>query len=127
MPAHRFPHQSLQELIAEIFAAAACERHEASVVADHLIQANLTGHDSHGVIRTPIYVRWLNEGKVRANQRLTVIFENDAVAVVDGHMGLGQSISEQAMTLGIQKTKKSGAAIIAIRNCGRRGKRCQEP
>ena len=114
MAAHRFPHQSLQELIAQVFVAAACEPHEASVVADHLIQANLTGHDSHGVIRTPIYVRWLNEGKVRANQRLAVIFENDTVAVVDGQMGLGQSIAEQAMTLGIQKTKKSGVAIIAI-------------
>lgn len=122
MPAHRFPHQSLQEFIAKVFASASCERHEASVVADHLIQANLTGHDSHGVIRTPIYVRWLGEGKVRANQRLAVIFENDAVAVVDGQMGLGQSIANQAMTLGIQKTKNSGVAIIAIRNCGHVGR-----
>ena len=47
MVAHRFPHQSLQEFIAEVFVAAACGRREASVVADHLAafvtSANLTG------------------------------------------------------------------------------------
>jgi uncharacterized oxidoreductase len=105
-----------------MFVAAGCEPREASVVADHLVQANLTGHDSHGVIRTPIYVRWLNEEKVVANQRLSVVFENDAIAVVDGNMGLGQSIAEQAMTLAIQKVKRSGVAVIAIRNCGHVGR-----
>lgn len=122
MTTQRFPPQSLEKLIAEIFTAAGCEPQEAAVVADHLIQANLAGHDSHGVIRTPIYVRWLQEGKVRANQRLAVIFESDAVAVVDGGLGLGQSIAQQAMTLGIAKTKKSGVAVIAIRNCGHVGR-----
>jgi uncharacterized oxidoreductase len=120
--AHCCPPQALEEFIAEIFVAAGCEPREAAVVADHLIQANLTGHDSHGVIRTPIYVRWLAEGKVRANQRVAVIFENDAVAVVDGQMGLGQSIAQQAMTLGIQKSKNSGLAVIAVRNCGHVGR-----
>src|SRR5436189_3803328 len=114
----RYTLQPLEKLVTQIFRSAGCNPVEAACISDHLIQANLTGHDSHGVIRTPIYVRWLNEGKVRANQQLAVIFENDAVAVVDGRMGLGQAIAEQAMTLGIQKTKKSGVAIIAIRNCG---------
>src|SRR4051794_38552321 len=78
MNTHRFPFTSLQELITATFVAAGCEPREAAVVADHLVQANLTGHDSHGVIRTPIYVRWLQQGNVRTNQRLMVIFENDA-------------------------------------------------
>jgi uncharacterized oxidoreductase len=122
MTAHRFPPQALEQFIAEVFATAGCEPHEAAVVAEHLIQSNLAGHDSHGVIRTPTYVRWLAEGKVRANQRLAVIFENDTVAVVDGQMGLGQSIAQQAMTLGIAKTRKSGVAVIAVRNCGHVGR-----
>lgn len=122
MISHRFPPESLQKLITEVFIAAGCEPGEAAIVADHLIQANLTGHDSHGVIRTPVYVRWLKEGKVRANQRLAMILETDTVAVVDGQMGLGQSIAQQAMTLGIAKTRKSGVAVIAIRNCGHVGR-----
>ena len=60
MAARRFPHQSLPESIAEVFVAAACGPHAASVMADHLIQANWTGHDSHGVIRT---VQCKSEGK----------------------------------------------------------------
>ena len=75
----RYRPQPLQELITQIFAAAGCEPGEAAVISDHLVQANLTGHDSHGVIRTPIYVQWLREGKVRANQRAKVVFENDRV------------------------------------------------
>ncbi len=122
MTTHRFPPQLLQDLITAIFVAAGCEPREAAVVADHLVQANLTGHDSHGVIRTPIYVKWLQEGNVLANQRLAVIFENDSVAVVDGQMGLGQSIAEQAMTLGIAKSQKNGVAVISIRNCGHVGR-----
>ena len=122
MVAQRFRYEAVQKLIFDIFVAAGCEPHEASVVADHLIQANLTGHDSHGVIRTPIYVRWLHEGKVFANRRLSILFENDTIAVVDGEMGLGQSIAEQAMKLGMQKTKHTGVSVIAIRNCGHVGR-----
>jgi uncharacterized oxidoreductase len=122
MPSHHYPPQPLQDLITAIFVAASCEPREAEVVADHLVQANLTGHDSHGVIRTPIYVKWLREGNVLANQRLKVIFENDVMAVVDGQLGLGQSIAEQAMTLGIAKSRKSGVAVISLRNSGHVGR-----
>jgi uncharacterized oxidoreductase len=117
-----FRAEKLKQVSTQVFLAAGATADEARIVSDALVNANLAGHDSHGVIRTPIYVHWLNEGKVRANQRLAVVFENDTVAVADGQMGLGQSIAEQAMTLGIQKTKKSGVAIIAIRNCGHVGR-----
>ena len=118
----RYRPQPLQELITQIFAAAGCESGEAEVISDHLVQANLTGHDSHGVIRTPIYVQWLREGKVRANQRAKVVFENDALAVIDGGLGFGQPIAKQAMQLGIEKAKKSGVAVIALRNTGHVGR-----
>ncbi len=118
----RYRSQPLQELVTQIFTAAGCQSAEAACISDHLIQANLTGHDSHGVIRTPIYVQWLQEGKVRANQRARVVFENDAIAVIDGGMGFGQPIAQQAMEIGIAKAKKSGAAVIALRNTGHVGR-----
>ena len=74
------------------------------------------------MIRTPIYVQWLREGKVRANQRAKVVFENDALAVIDGGLGFGQPIAKQAMQLGIEKAKKSGVAVIALRNTGHVGR-----
>lgn len=118
----RLHHSDLSSLAERIFAAAGCERDEARRVARHLVEANLVGHDSHGVIRIPSYVQWLRDGKVLANQSLRVITESDAIAVVDGQFGLGQSIGEQAIQLGIDKAAKTGVAVIALRNAGHLGR-----
>lgn len=118
----RYSPQPLEELVTAIFSAAGCNSAEAACISDHLVQANLVGHDSHGVIRTPIYVQWLKEGKVRANQQIKRVFENDVIAVIDGGLGFGQPIAKQAMELGITKAKKSGVAVIALRNTGHVGR-----
>ena len=118
----RYSPQPLEELVTAIFSAAGCNSAEAACISDHLVQANLVGHDSHGVIRTPIYVQWLKEGKVRANQQIKRVFENDVIAVIDGGLGFGQPIARQAMELGISKAKKSGVAVIALRNTGHVGR-----
>ena len=70
----------------------------------------------------PHYIRWLREGKVVANQSLKVVFENDAVAVVDGQFGFGQVMGEEAMRLGIAKAAKAGVAVVALRNSGHLGR-----
>jgi uncharacterized oxidoreductase len=80
------------------------------------------GHDSHGVIRISYYIDWLRAGKVLANKKIKIVFENEAVAVVDGEFGFGQSIGEQAMALGIGKAERHGVAVIALRNTGHLGR-----
>src|SRR5205809_3933695 len=100
----------LRHWTAAIFGAAGCDSIEAARIADHLVEANLVGHDSHGVIRVPSYVQWLRAGKVLANKTIQVVFENDVIAVIDGQFGFGQTIGEQAMRLGIEKSKKHGVA-----------------
>jgi uncharacterized oxidoreductase len=114
-------HEPLKHLTAAIFAAAGCGEPEAERIAFYLVEANLAGHDSHGVIRVPFYVEWLRAGQVRANQTLQVVFENDVLAVVDGQFGFGQSIGEQAMKLGIDKCSRQGVAVVALRNSGHLG------
>ena len=57
-------------------------------MAHHLLSANLTGHDSHGVIRTPRYIQWLKEGKVKAGQGITVVHETPTHATIDGNSAL---------------------------------------
>jgi uncharacterized oxidoreductase len=116
------PAQSLREITAAIFRAAGCDAPEAERIAHHLVEANLVGHDSHGVIRIASYVRWLLEGKVLANQSIRVVFENEAIAIVDGQFGFGQTVAEQAMRLGIEKASKHGVAVIALRNSGHLGR-----
>ncbi len=117
-----FPPEELQQLTQEIFAAAGCETAEAQRVAARLVGSNLVGHDSHGVIRIPTYVQWMRDGKVLANKSLQVVFQNEAVAVVDGQFGLGQTIGEQAMQLGIEKSSEHGVCVIALRNSGHLGR-----
>ena len=116
------PVDLLRGFIADIYAAAGCERAEAQQVAHHLLSANLTGHDSHGVIRTPRYVQWLQEGKVKAGQSLTVVHDTPTHAIVDGNYGLGQTIGPLAVDFGIAKAKQHGLAVVGLRNSGHIGR-----
>jgi uncharacterized oxidoreductase len=116
------PADRLRGLTSAIFRAAGCDAVEAERVAEHLVEANLVGHDSHGVIRVPSYVRWLREGKVLAGQTVQVVFENEAVAVLDGRFGLGQTVGAQATRLGIDKCARHGVAVVALRNAGHLGR-----
>jgi uncharacterized oxidoreductase len=112
----------LRELTSRIFQAAGCARAEAERIAVHLVEANLVGHDSHGVIRVPSYVKWLQTGKVRANQAIRVAIENDVIAVVDGQFGFGQTIGEQAVQLGLDKCARHGVSVIALGDSGHLGR-----
>lgn len=112
----------LKQLTAAVFAAAGCQPPEAERIAHYLVESNLVGHDSHGVIRIATYVKWLREGKVLANRSLEVMLESDCLAVVDGGFGFGQTIGEAATKLGIAKAQHAGVAAIALRNCGHLGR-----
>ena len=118
----RIAHDRLKRLTSAIFAAAGSNAHEAERIGHYLTEANLVGHDSHGVIRISYYIDWVRAGKVLANQDIKIVFENDAIAVVDGQYGFGQTIGEQATKLGIEKSSKHGVAVIALRNTGHLGR-----
>src|SRR5262249_14232925 len=84
--------EALEAWVTSIFEAAGCSAPEGRRVARRLVESNLVGHDSHGVIRVPSYVQWLREGKVFAGRTIEVVSDRDAIAVVDGGYGLGQTI-----------------------------------
>ncbi|MDP9096847.1 MAG: malate/lactate/ureidoglycolate dehydrogenase [Pseudomonadota bacterium] len=116
------PVATLQSYIGTIFQAAGCSAEEAQRTTRHLLSANLTGHDSHGIIRVPRYVQWLQDGMVFAGRSLSVVSETATHAVVDGNQGLGQTVAEQAVDLGIAKAGAAGLAVIALRNAGHVGR-----
>lgn len=115
-------HEQLQALVGAVFRAAGCSADESGRIAAHLVEANLVGHDSHGVIRVAPYVQWLRAGKVLAGRTIDVVFENDVIAVVDGRFGFGQTVGEQAMRLAVEKSARHGAAVVALRNAGHLGR-----
>ena len=112
----------LRSIVTDIFTKAGCSPEESERIARHLASANLTGHDSHGVIRVPRYISWLRSGNLRAGQTLSVVSETDVFTVVDGNRGFGQSIGEQAVQLGINKSLKCGVSIVALRQSGHLGR-----
>ena len=116
------PINALRRLITTIFGHAGCDAEESARIALYLSNATLTGHDSHGVIRTQRYVEWLREGKVKAGQRLSVLSENDVLAIVDGNYGFGQTVGPLAVQMGIEKARQHGVSIIALRHSGHLGR-----
>src|SRR5262245_31965331 len=68
LPAMLIHKRPLERLAIAVFEAVSCNADEARCVAEHLVEANLVGHDSHGVIRIPTYVNWVREGKLFTNR-----------------------------------------------------------
>ena len=112
----------LRTLVTSVFTAAGCSADESARIARYLVDSNLAGHDSHGVIRVTRYVNFLREGKVFADRKIKTVTENDVLAVVDGDRGFGQTVAPQAVRLGIEKAKKNGIAVVGLRNSGHLGR-----
>ena len=112
----------LRAFAAQIFRASGSEAREAAIVGDHLVDANLAGHDSHGVIRIQKYVDWQARGMVLANRHAVVLRESPSHAVVDGGFGYGQVIARETMELAIAKTRSNGMSTVALRNAGHLGR-----
>src|ERR1700741_1193386 len=111
-----FKKQDLQRAIAAIAAAGGSEPAEADLVAENLVMANLTGHDSHGVGMMPRYVEALLEGGLHPNQKVEVKLDGGSLLSLDGRAGYGQTIGLQATQLAIERARKHGVAIVALGN-----------
>ena len=116
------PAARLTDLVATIMHAAGCSVEESHTIARRLVDSNLVGHDSHGVIRVSKYLEWMRAGWLKPNQPPTLVFDSGTLAIVDGNRGFGQVIGEYAMKLGIAKAAQKGIAMIGLRNCGHLGR-----
>jgi uncharacterized oxidoreductase len=94
----------------------------AAVVADSLVQANLRGHDSHGVMRIPFYVAKVKDGSVNPAAGLTLEKESGAVIVGDGGWGLGQVLVRDLMSRLIAKAKNTGIACGTLKRAAHIGR-----
>ena len=115
-------HDPLKQFVQRIFAKAGCQPPEDEQLAHHLVESNLVGHDSHGVIRIPRYLEFLKEGRVHANRQVRVVFESEVISVLDADLGFGQSVGEQAMLFAIDKVSRHGVSVTALRNAGHLGR-----
>ena len=112
----------LTELVTAIMHGAGCGEGEAATIARRLVDSNLVGHDSHGVLRVATYLGWIKDGTLRPNTAPTLVFDSETIAIVDGNRSFGQVTGEFATKLGIAKASTKGIAMIGLRNCGHLGR-----
>lgn len=119
----RLKSDSLRHIGYELLEAVGCAPEDARTVVDHLVESNLFGHDSHGAIRFPEYIRAIKqEGRFRARAPITIVRETPCTAVVDNGGGLGQVGGAFAIRLAIQKAKQHGVASVGLRNTSHVGR-----
>ncbi|HEX4835226.1 MAG TPA: Ldh family oxidoreductase [bacterium] len=122
MEAIRFRVQDLQELAVRIFRAVETPADTAQIVASALVDANLAGHDSHGVIRIPDYVERIRRGDVRPMARPRVLAHRAATALVSGEWGFGQLAGLAAIDEAVTRVREYGVAAVGVVRCNHLGR-----
>jgi uncharacterized oxidoreductase len=88
----------------------------------HCIDANLVGHDSHGIIQIPSYIDRIKAGHIVPGAPWTIVQESAATTVVDGHWGFGYVVNERAMRLTIEKADRANVAAATVFRQGHIGR-----
>ena len=111
-----FPASSLHTLACELLMAVGTPRDVATTVADSLIDANLTGHDSHGVLRLISYLDGVRLGHVDPTAAPVVTSESGATAIVDARNGWGQPAMWLASESALARARDFGLGACVVRH-----------
>ena len=102
--------------------AAGSSADEAEVVMRHCIEANLAGHDSHGIIQIPTYIDRIQVGHIVPGAPWSIVQESATTTVIDGHWGFGYTVTERAMQLTIDKASRANVAAATVFRQGHIGR-----
>jgi uncharacterized oxidoreductase len=112
----------LTEFATSLLGAAGVPGEDAAIVASSLVGADLRGHESHGVMRLPQYVAFVERGAVQLGASLHIENETPALVVCDAQWGLGQVQAHRLFDLLVPRARALGVAVGAARNCGHIGR-----
>ena len=119
---HLFFAPHLHAISRTIFVAAGTSEHIANDVAEILVNAHLAGHDSHGVLRIPAYLRGIESGHIKPSAEPEVVAETANTLRIDGNNCFGHYVSRWAMHKAIEKSKTSAICCVSIFNTGHIGR-----
>ena len=116
----------VREAVLKAFCAAVLQRlgvpaDEAALVSDVLVEADLRGVESHGVLRLPMYVERIAAGGTNPKPDIRPVRETRTTAVLDGDNGLGHLVGVRAMELAMAKAAEGDCAFVAVRNSNHYG------
>jgi len=112
----------LRQSIRAAFVSLGTPDFEAGIVADHLVDAEMTGVTSHGILRVPQYAQAVRDGRVSPDATAKTLRETAATAALDGGHGFGQVMARRAADKAIDLAGQSGAGIVTLVNCGHTGR-----
>ncbi len=115
-------HTYLHSVAYHIFKGARAPAEEAEIIADHLIGANLVGHDSHGIIQAISYVDRMRKGQLKPGAKIEVLAETPTTARINGNWGFGYVVTTRAVQMAIEKARKNNVAVISIFQQGHIGR-----
>ncbi|MCA9079244.1 MAG: Ldh family oxidoreductase [Planctomycetaceae bacterium] len=105
-----------------LLTAAKIPAQEIDPVALHLADANMVGHDSHGVMRLVQYLQMVDDGFVKPGAPVERVVDGPAFCVLDGHFNFGQVIAGEGLRLALEKARGQGTATVFMRNCNHIGR-----
>jgi len=111
----RISASNLAVFVARAFVAVGLPKADAQILADLMVEADLRGSDTHGVIRLPLYVRRLRAGGINAKPNIRVISDRASVALIDGDNGMGHLVMRRAAELAIEKANATGIGWVGAR------------
>ena len=94
----------------------ACRPVDAALVADSLVQADLWGHQSHGLLRLPWYAARIRSGAMTAVTDPAVLADTGALVLLDGRDGIGQVLTDRARELAVERARTHGVGVVGVRN-----------
>ncbi len=111
-----YSYASLKKFCEDAFEKFGFTAEESRIITDVLLLADLYGIESHGTQRLVRYHKDIEKGLIKVGVKPQVIFETPVSAVIDAQDGMGQVMGYAAMQMAIEKAKKTGIAIVAVRN-----------
>ena len=99
-----------------VYVATGMSQEDARLCADTLVQADLWGHQSHGVMRLSWYAARLKSGVCDPKAKPELVVDASGLALVDGHDGMGQVLTARAAQEAVRRAKAHGIAAVGIRN-----------
>src|SRR3954469_12826532 len=112
----RLSPESLRVFSTQVLVASGVPDDDAALVADSLAQADLWGHQSHGVLRLPWYVARLRSGAMTSRTDPEVLSDTGPLVLLDGRDGIGQVLTERARTTAVERARTHGVGVVGVRN-----------
>jgi hydroxycarboxylate dehydrogenase B len=117
-----FPAPALLEFTSDVFQACSAPPHEALIVADHLVTANLMGYDTHGLIRVPQYVGDIQNGVIKPGAPVLIEKETATTALVDCGWNFGQVGALRATEIAIERAARCNTSTVVAHRCNHVGR-----